>query len=217
MIKPNYKKFIVNPVNRSSQSTIENEVEVDWSAASFMLVAGAIAGSVELHGLSLHSRQADKAILTALQMAEVQMSITDKSISASKPFGNRKLKPFHFDANHCPDLFPPLAVLAAYCDGISVIEGVNRLTYKESNRAQSLKEVLGILGVKVELQEDSMLIFGGSEIAGGKVHSCNDHRIAMACAVIALHAQMPVSIEDADVVSKSYPRFYSDLESICVK
>ena len=212
----NYKRFYVNPVAQL-EKTIEYEIEGDWSGASFMLVAGAIAGKVELNGLSVFSKQADKAILAALQMADVQLSISDTSIQASKPFGNRSLKPFHFDANHCPDLFPPLSALAAYCDGISLIEGVNRLTHKESNRAHSLKEAFDNLGVKVELQDDMMLIYGGLGVAGGKVHSYKDHRIAMACSILGLQAHSPVCIEDANVVSKSYPGFYNDLDSIAVK
>ena len=89
-------------------------MEADWSSASFLLVAGAIAGSISVKGLDVFSAQADKAILQALMSAGVVMSITEQSIDISS---TAILQPFHFNATHCPDLFPPLVALAAYCEG----------------------------------------------------------------------------------------------------
>ncbi len=212
----NYCRFFINPVFEK-ESDVECIVEGDWSSASFLLVAGAIAGKVELSGLSVYSKQADRSIITALSMAEANMSVSENLIKTEKPFGNRKLKPFHFDATDCPDLFPPLAVLAANCDGISVIEGVGRLLHKESNRASSLISTFASLGIRIELQDDLMIVYGGSPIKGGEIHSFNDHRIAMAGSVLGIVALQPVKLSDAQVVAKSYPEFFNDLESIIKK
>lgn len=111
-----------------------------------------------------------------------------------------------------PRSFPPLVALAAYCDGTTVIEGVKRLTHKESNRALTLQEEFGKMGITIELQDDLMLIKGGNGVNGALVHSHHDHRIAMACAVAALKANGDMTIEEAEAINKSYPDFYDHLK-----
>lgn len=185
-------------------------IEADWSGGAFLLVAGAIAGDVMVKGLDVFSTQADKAVLQALMQTEVPVSIEKDQIHIRKTV----LQPFHFNATDCPDLFPPLVALAAYCNGTSVIEGVHRLTHKESNRAITLQEEFAKMGVEIILQDDLMLIKGGSEIKGATVHSHHDHRIAMACAVAALKANGEVIIEGAEAVDKSYPQFWEHLKCL---
>ncbi|MEO6251979.1 MAG: 3-phosphoshikimate 1-carboxyvinyltransferase, partial [Ferruginibacter sp.] len=109
-------------------------VEGDWSGAACLLVAGAIGGGITVKGLDVYSTQADKTILKALIDCGTNISIESEQITINAALGGSG-KPFHFDATDCPDLFPPLVALAAYCNGISVIEGVSRLSHKESNRA----------------------------------------------------------------------------------
>ena len=104
--------------------------------------------------------------------------------------------------------------MAAYCDGTTVIEGVNRLQHKESNRALTLQEEFRKMGVEIILQDDLMMIKGGEGVKGAKVNSHHDHRIAMACAVAALKANGEMIIEDAEAVNKSYPYFYEDLKML---
>ncbi len=203
----NYKSFLITPSVPKKQ-IINYTVEGDWSGASFILVAGAISGSITVKGLDVFSAQADKAILQVLMAAKANISITPEEISVS----SRRLQPFHFDATDCPDLFPPLVALAASCDGTSVIEGVSRLAHKESNRALTLQEEFGKLGTVIKLQDDLMIIEGGAVVNGGVVHSRHDHRIAMALAVAALRAKSGVQIEEAEAISKSYPDFYEHLK-----
>jgi 3-phosphoshikimate 1-carboxyvinyltransferase len=183
-------------------------VEGDWSGAAFLLVAGVIAGEMVVTGLDVFSSQADRAILQPLMQTGAGLSIEEKQVTA-RP-GN--LQPFHFNATDCPDLFPPLAALAAYCNGTSVIEGVHRLIFKESDRASVLQMELGKLGVEVIIQDDLMVIKGGQPVKAGNVNSHGDHRIAMALGVLALKAEGEVIIENAEVIHKSYPGFYKDLE-----
>ena len=173
-------------------------------------MAGAVAGNISVKGLDIFSAQADKEILQALIMAKASISIKPEEIIVS----SKPLQAFHFNATDCPDLFPPLVVLAAYCDGTSVIEGVSRLAHKESNRALTLQQEFGKMGVAIKLQDDLMLITGSEKIKGTKVHSHHDHRIAMACAVAALKAEGETIVEEADAVNKSYPAFYKHLQQL---
>jgi 3-phosphoshikimate 1-carboxyvinyltransferase len=92
-----------------------------------------------------------------------------------------------------------------------VIEGVSRLAHKESDRALTLQQEFGKLGVTITLQDDLMIIEGVKGIHAATVHSRHDHRIAMACAVAALKADGVVEIEEADAINKSYPHFFKDL------
>jgi 3-phosphoshikimate 1-carboxyvinyltransferase len=124
------------------------------------------------------------------------------------------LRSFYFDATDCPDLFPPLVALAAYCNGITTIKGVSRLEHKESNRAVTLQDEFDMMGVRIDIDNDLMIIHGGGVVKGADVHSHHDHRIAMACAVAALGANSETVIEEAMAVKKSYPDFYSDLKSL---
>ena len=124
------------------------------------------------------------------------------------------LKAFHFNATDCPDLFPPLVALASCCNGTSAIEGVNRLAHKESNRGLTLQEEFGKMGIEIKLQDDLMLVEGGTGLKGATVHSHHDHRIAMACAVAALCATGQTIIEEAEAINKSYPDFYEHIKSL---
>jgi 3-phosphoshikimate 1-carboxyvinyltransferase len=94
---------------------------------------------------------------------------------------------------------------------------VNRLTHKESNRGLTLQDIFGKMGIQIELEGDIMLVHGGVQIKGAKVHSHHDHRIAMAAAVAALGADGPVEIADAEAIDKSYPAFYNDLKLLGVR
>lgn len=203
--------FIIDPIKPITE-TIHYTVEGDWSNAAFLLVAGAIGGRVTIQGLSLQSCQGDKAILDVLKQSSATIHLDQDQITVSKPV--HLLKPFEFDATDCPDLFPPLFALAAYCQGTSVIKGVGRLVHKESNRSVSLQAMSQALGIRMEVEENLMKIYGGEGVQGGTIDSYQDHRIAMAAAILALQAKNPVLILHAEAVRKSYPDFFEDIRSI---
>lgn len=207
----NYETFYFSPaVPAGSQAVINYIVEGDWSGGAFLLVAGAIAGKIVVKGLDPESTQADKAILQALKDCGAELSLQKTNIE----IGPARLKAFHFNATECPDLFPPLVALAAYCNGKTVIEGATRLTHKESNRAITLQQEFGKMGISIDLDKDRMIVHGGTGIKGAAVHSHHDHRIAMACAVAALQANGETVIEEAQAVDKSYPDFYKHIAQL---
>ena len=187
----------------------EYQVEGDWSGASFLLTAGALGGSVTVTGLDIDSPQADRRIMDALKAAGAGMNIARDKVKVVK----KDLNAFHFDATHCPDLFPPLVALACNCTGTTVIEGVTRLKHKESNRAQVLEKEFSALGGDLRIQGNSMEV-RGKKLTGGTMDSHNDHRIAMAGAIAAINALNDVTIRDHGCVAKSYPDFFADFQSI---
>ena len=210
----NYEAFYFGS-ETSNYEPIFNDytIEGDWSGGAFLLVAGAIAGDIKIEGLDIASTQADKEVLKALMDCGCKILIEEKQIEISSGV----LKAFQFDATDCPDLFPPLVALASYCEGTTEIEGVHRLTHKESNRALTLQEEFEKMGIEIELQGNKMLIKGGTGVKGAHVHSRHDHRIAMACAVAALKAESETVIDDAEAVNKSYPNFYEHIQSLGAK
>jgi 3-phosphoshikimate 1-carboxyvinyltransferase len=226
----NYEEFYFSGAGREAagiavegtKPAIRYTVEGDWSGGAFLLVAGAVAGRITVRGLDIHSTQADKAILQALRDCGADMDIRGEEIeigpidvsTAGPVQGAGALKAFSFDATDCPDLFPPLVALGSFCTGTTVISGVGRLAHKESDRALTLQEEFGKMGVLIELQGDRMLIKGGGGVRGATVHSRHDHRIAMACAVAGLRAEGDVVIEVAEAINKSYPDFYEHLQKL---
>jgi 3-phosphoshikimate 1-carboxyvinyltransferase len=211
-INKNYAEFYFQKLAFSpfGDTDFHYSVEGDWSGGAFLLVAGAISGNITVKGLDVFSAQADKEILHTLMLAGTNLIETDEEIEIKES----KLKAFHFNATDCPDLFPPLVALASYCEGTSVIEGVHRLMHKESNRALTLQEEFGKMGIEISFQDDSMLVKGGTGIKSARVSSRHDHRIAMACAVAALKADGEVVIDDAEAVNKSYPQFWEHLQKL---
>lgn len=206
----NYSRFGI--VSRQSFLPATFRVEGDWSGAAFLLVAGAIAGRVVVDNLDWTSSQPDRKIIEALRAAGAMLIQHSNQVETVR----NELHSFAFDATHCPDLFPPLAALAANCKGESHITGISRLRSKESDRAATLKETFGKLGIAISLDGDTMVIAGGNP-SGGSVDSHGDHRIAMAAAIAALNANEKVIINNAQAVNKSYPSFFDDLTTITYK
>jgi 3-phosphoshikimate 1-carboxyvinyltransferase len=200
---------------------IDYTVEGDWSGAAFLLVAGAIAGPIVVKGVQLNSTQADKAVIQALKDAGASIDINENAIqigpAKDKAGVVGSLKAFEFDATHCPDLFPPLVALAAVCNGVTILHGVSRLAHKESDRGLTLQKEFAKLGIRIELNEDRMMVYGGIGIKGAEVFSQHDHRIAMACGVAALCADGPITITDAEAVNKSYTDFFKHLQHLGAK
>lgn len=203
-----YKEFII-PGNQTLKNIERYEVEGDWSSASFLLVAAAIGGRVEVGNLNSKSVQGDRKILDVLEAVGATILWNNKTLIVEK--GN--LKNFSFDATDTPDLFPPLVILAAYCEGISKIKGVHRLSNKESHRAQSLIGECSKAGIKVEIKEDEMWVYGSNDFQleeSIEFDSHNDHRIAMAMSLLSIRAKEIIKINRAGAVSKSYPDFFED-------
>jgi 3-phosphoshikimate 1-carboxyvinyltransferase len=209
IVNDNYERFIISPKTNKENEKINYTVEGDWSSASFLLVAGAIAGSVKLSGLDIHSAQADKAIMEVLKLCGAKIDISKEFIEITKA----NLHAFEFDATDCPDLFPPMAALAAYSKGTTKIKGTHRLAAKESDRAKTLQDIFGKMGINILLENDEMIIEGGA-IKSVEVSSHHDHRIAMAAAVAALGADGNITITEADAINKSYPQFFEDLKQL---
>jgi 3-phosphoshikimate 1-carboxyvinyltransferase len=209
----NYREFYFNNEPHAVEPADRiYTVEGDWSGAAFLLVAGAVAGEVDVPGILNTSTQADKKIVDALLDAGADVSVRDNGVAVKRG----KLEAFSFDATDCPDLFPPLVALAAHCKGITRIRGLRRLKHKESDRGVTLQEEFDKLSTRIDLHDDEMLVHGngGVFVKNHILNSHHDHRIAMACAVACLHADFYAEIRNAEAINKSYPDFFAHLKSL---
>ena len=190
-------------------------IEADWSGAAPFLVAGAVFGDVEVDGLDTRSLQADISIMDILVQAGACMSQLDGE-DGPIHIGRAPLSAFDANLENCPDLFPAVAVLAAFCPGETHLEGVERLAHKETDRASAIAKMLERMGVPVRIEENLMTITGmsltqriltGNLLKGGEYPSFGDHRMVMALKVASLGADGPVTIDDETCVAKSFPTF----------
>ena len=207
-----YSQFYIE--GGQQYQAVDYTIESDWSAAATIMVAAAIAGEVTVNNISTLSRQADTAIIRALERAGASIIIEENTISVA----HRDLEAFEFDATQCPDLFPALVALAAAAKGVTTLRGVGRLRGKESDRGEVLRSEYAKLGIDIEIDydEDEMRVVGG-HIEAAEVDSHDDHRIAMSLAISALRTDNEIVIKNSDCVSKSYPSFFADLESLKTK
>ena len=220
------------------------DIEGDWSAAANFLVAGSLFGDVKLVGLDTTSLQADISIMDILMEAGASLSQiedgpqgeesangkdSNDNEAADAPEANATqghrglitaqkapLRAFDTDLNNCPDLFPIVSILAAFCHGRSNIQGFKRLASKESDRGTAILNMLTQMGVSASASGDTLTIDGesvesrllnGHLLKGGEYTSSHDHRMAMALTVASWCADSPILIDDTTCVAKSFPAF----------
>ncbi len=167
-------------------------VEGDWSNAAFWYGANALGSRIAVTGLNHDSIQGDRAILSCL-------SLLGKGLPV--------------DVSQIPDLFPILAVVATGAENETSFVGVARLRLKESDRILSVTNLIRSLGGTIKENAEALTVYP-AKLQGGVIHSCNDHRIAMAAAVAATCCRESVTILAAEATAKSYPGFWADYAAL---
>ena len=186
------ERFAVPP---SVYRSFDAAVEADWSQAGFWYAARFLGNRVELRGLNEASAQGDRVVKDLLERF--------------KAAGEQSV-----DVSDCPDLLPPLAVMAARRNGTTHFVNAARLRMKESDRLTTTAALLRALGVPAETTADSLTVRGVPAFSGGTVDGANDHRIVMAAAVAATAAAAPVTVTGAEAVRKSYPSFWEEYKRL---
>jgi 3-phosphoshikimate 1-carboxyvinyltransferase len=192
----------------------KHEVPGDFSSAAYLIAGASIAGDdITISGLKLESDHPDNLILKIIDEIGVDTRWNSDKIRVKKD----KLMNFKVDATDNPDLVPVLQVLGCFADGESLITGVDRLRYKETNRLATIPNELRKMGAKIQVEDDTMMIHGPCKLTGSLLDSHHDHRVAMSCSVASLGATGDSTIQNAETVSKSYPEFYNDLTKLGVQ
>ena len=189
-----YRRFLL-PGGQKFKAT-DCSVEGDYSQAAFFLGANFLGSRVEVQGMNPDSIQGDRAVLSILE---------------------RMAQPgdLEVDAGEIPDLIPVLAVCAAGREGRTVrFANAGRLRMKESDRIETTAALVRQLGGVVRTGPDFLEVDGCKTLRGGEADSFSDHRIAMAAAVAATICRKPVRVKGAQCVSKSYPDFWKDYQTL---
>ena len=200
--------FHVPGNQRARQRPID--VPGDYSSAAFLLGAAAVTnGHVTVDGLDPHDPQGDKAILSQLEAFGARVQRTGMAVEVQ----GGPLHGTDLDVGATPDLFPILAAVAACARGTTRLHGAPHLRDKESDRIRAMHENLRRFGIASEEHPDGLVVHGGRP-RGAQIATYNDHRIAMAGAVLAMAAEGPSELPEPNVVRKSYPDFARDLALI---
>jgi 3-phosphoshikimate 1-carboxyvinyltransferase len=210
VLHQSYARFMIT--GNQFYKPADVQCDGDWSSAASLLVAGALASrnGIEISGLANRFTQADRLVTGALLFAGARVHHENGSYRLQAP----KLRGIHIDLSDAPDLFPVLAAMASAGDRPSIFTGIGRLIHKESNRALTIQSEFAKAGIAVDLDEvaNTMTVHPGA-VKPCEIDAHNDHRIAMAAALLGLRGG-PVTILQADCVSKSYPHFFDDLEDL---
>lgn len=206
VVNRDYKEFLVE--GRQAYKACRYQIEGDYSSAAYFLAAGAIGGGpVTVSNLKTDSAQGDRHLLNILERMGGAVDHQKGSVTVHRSGG---LKGVDIDLGDYPDLVPTLAVVAAFAEGKTEITNIAHLRFKESDRINDTAAELGKMGVKTEVGDDTMVIYGGKP-RGAEIDAHNDHRLAMSLSVAALFADGDCIINGAEAVTKSYPAFFSDL------
>ena len=183
-------------------------VEGDWSAAAFPLVAAAItAGRATVTAVRADSPQGDRAIVGLLHSFGAKVQHDDTGVTCEGPAPGGLASPGTVDVAATPDLFPALCILAACSRGTTTFTGGAPLRAKESDRIQAMAKGLAQMGIQVRERPDGLEVDGG-KLRGATVASLGDHRIHMAFAVAGLAASGLTTIDDPACAAVSYPGFH---------
>ena len=165
---------------------------------------------VTVRGLAPASSQGDRAVLNILAAMGARISVENDAVTVRRG----ELNSVAIDAGPIPDLIPVLSVAAAGAVGDTHIFNAGRLRLKESDRLRTTAQLLTALGGSVEEQPSGLIVHGAGRLTGGTADACGDHRIAMSAAVAACICENAVSVSGSECVSKSYPRFWEDLDAL---
>ena len=191
-------------------------VEGDYSQAAFLAVLGAVKGGITLTGLAAETLQGDAVILDILRRCGAKFTRTE----AGLVFEQAPLHGVNIDLADCPDLGPVLMVLGLLCEGTTVIRNAERLRIKESDRIAAMEAELRACGGVLSSEGGTITVQGCKprlHAPEAPLSGHNDHRVVMSLTVLALAADIPLAINEAEAVQKSWPHFFDALKPLGVE
>ena len=189
-------------------------IEGDWSQAAFPAALGVLAGDVTVTGLEPGTLQGDAVILDILRRCGGRA----EAVPGGVRFQKSALHGTKIDLADCPDLGPILMALGLLCEGETVIANAGRLRLKESDRIAAMEQELRKLGGRIESDGGTVTIRRSVLHApAGPLWGHNDHRVVMSLTVLTAAAGLPVQIDGAEAVAKSWPGFFAAVRQLGVE
>lgn len=191
-------------------------VESDWSSASYfysVIALSDVGTEITIASYKDKSLQGDSVLADIYEKFGVTTTFFNQEIKLQKTKAITAASSIELDLSNAPDIAQTIAVTAFGLELESYMVGLHTLKIKETDRLVALKTELEKLGAEVEITDASLRLKPSVSIKNNvAIATYNDHRMAMAFAPLAL--KVPISIENADVVSKSYPQFWNDFKAI---
>lgn len=213
-IQTSFEGNVITVAPKPVVETKEMTVESDWSSASyyFSIAALADAASITISSYRENSLQGDSDLVNLYKAMGVKSQFNGNQLTLNKQ-ANFNYQDVTFDLNNTPDIAQTIVVT---CLGLGIgchLTGLHTLKIKETDRLEALRIELTKLGANISVTNDSLTLVATKKINPNiTIVTYNDHRMAMAFAPLAL--RVPIYIENAEVVSKSYPDFWEDLKSL---
>jgi 3-phosphoshikimate 1-carboxyvinyltransferase len=208
-VNRDYKKFMVK--GGEGYKARHYRIEGDYSSAAYFFAAGAIGKKpVTVKSLKADSAQGDSYLLNILSGMGCSVEYQKEQVKISR---HKELTGINIDMGDYPDIVQTVAVVAAYARGKTKITNIAHLRFKETDRITATATELGRMGIKTEVTESTMTVYGGKP-GGAEIEAHGDHRMAMSFAIAALFAEGDSIINGAEAVTKSYPRFFADLKKL---
>jgi 3-phosphoshikimate 1-carboxyvinyltransferase len=207
-----WQQFTIQ-ANSQYSSLDTMHVEGDASSASYFLAAGAIGGTLNVHGIDANSIQGDIKFADALALMGGMIQYGENQIKSSQP-DNKRLKAIDLDCNHIPDAAMTLAILALFADGTTTLRNIASWRVKETDRLTAMATELRKVGANVIEGENFITITPPEQlIPNAEIDTYDDHRMAMCFSLVSL-AGVPITINDPNCVAKTFPNYFEEFAKI---
>jgi 3-phosphoshikimate 1-carboxyvinyltransferase len=203
-------------------NALDINIPSDISSAAYFMVAGLITDNSEITMKHVNLNDTRSGIIKVIQRMGGYIEINNKRIECNEPVGDITVKSSSLhgtiiEKDIIPSLIdeiPVISVLAAFCNGTTIIKDASELRVKESDRIEAVTNNLKEMGCDITATSDGMIINGGNPLHGINVKTYKDHRIAMAFSIAGLAADGITTFDNSECVNISYPSFYSDMKKL---
>ena len=195
------------------------DIPGDFSSIAFLIAAGVLTkkdSKITIQNLDFNKPQGDKKFLEILQEMGAKIEV-EENMHQLTVYGNINKHPLtgiDIDCQDIPDLFPILSIIGAFAKGKTLLYNASHLRYKESDRIAIVSRELQKLGIKVEENTDSLIVYQSETLNGSVINHENDHRIAMAFIIACLFAGSTSKMNNIEIINDSYPDFITHLKQI---
>ncbi|OJV55476.1 MAG: hypothetical protein BGO31_19120 [Bacteroidetes bacterium 43-16] len=186
------------------------DVKNNWSYAVYLLVAGAVGGTLQVNGLDMFEDALEKRIFEALQDNACNLSIRAEFVRVKKG----ETRAFQFDIGPSPELYLPLIVLAARAKDTSVLSNFNTVIEHNPEQWQSRFDTLTRLGMELKLQDGLLIIKGGHHLKPSSIEAITDPALLAAIVLMGLSGDAPLTLHEAHLLEDLFPGMINDLNKI---
>ncbi len=213
----------ITPLQSAALEPVHVVIPGDFSAAAFFIVASLVVPGSHIFIENVGLNPTRTGLLDTLLEMGANIQISNVQTLSGEPIGNIEIRSSSLRGIHVSgervvsmiDEFPIFAVAAAFAQGMTTVTGAEELRYKESDRISDLCDQFKKVGISIWEKPDGFIIESNGKVAGNAlVHPHGDHRLAMSLVIMGLASENPITIQDTQIISESFPEFLSILQTL---